>query len=374
MRIGLITTTNTNIGDDFIREGICLVLGQIFKGREIEFIAINKHQPLTVYPDWHPVHLAKHTHRIPRAGLRISGLVEDLAAKIGFSRFHTCELIVQCGAPVLWPHCHRCEWAKPLWHHLVGRLSHRMPVLNLAAGSCYPWERQPEAITDPDDRSYLRAILDYCRTTTVRDSLAQHLCASLGEETSLIPCSAFIASAKSTRRAQPDGTVLINYMPGGGHYDWSQGIDGSLWQETVRSLIDRLRKRHRLAFLCHNEAEYHIARDLDPALPLLLPENSRAYFEQVSAASVALCNRLHASVALASLGIPSVAVGTDTRLLMVEAIGLPCVYVKEARVDQLEWELESLQANRHREKERLLALRSEVFNEYLTTIGDAIHR
>jgi hypothetical protein len=374
MRIGLITTINTNIGDDLIREGICLVLRQIFGGREIEFVEINKHQPLTVYPNWHPVHLARHTRRVPRVGLLTSSLIEGFAAKLGLSRFHTCDLIVQCGAPVLWPLCHRCEWAKPLWHHLVGRLSHSIPILNLAAGSCYPWERQPDAIINPEDESYLRAILDYCRVTTVRDTLAQHLCASMGVETPLIPCSAFLAAGNGTSGAQHDGIVLINYMPGGGHYDWNQGIDDSMWRETVKSLIDRLRKRHQLVFLCHNESEYLIARDLDPTLPLLLPKNPKDYFKQVSVASVALCNRLHASVALASLGIPSIAVGTDTRLLMVEALGLPCLYVKEANVDQLEWGIESLLANHHLEKERLLALRSATCNEYVAVVEDSVHR
>ena len=46
-----------------------------------------------------------------------------------------------------------------------------------------------------------------------------------------------------------------------------------------------------------------------------------------------MCNRLHAAVALAGTrDSPLVSVGTDTRLLMVAAIGLPYRYVKDARV------------------------------------------
>ena len=151
-------------------------------------------------------------------------------------------------------------------------------------------------------------------------------------------------------------------------------MDRSLWRDTVKCLIDRLRTRHQVGFLCHNEAEYYIARNFEPKLPILWPRDQKSYFTQVSRASVALCNRMHASVALASLGIPSVAVGTDTRLLMVEAIGLPCFYVKEANVDRLEQEIEGLLANRPRERERLLALRTDTWNKYLEVIGDALHR
>lgn len=374
MRIGLITTINTNVGDDFIREGICLLLREILKGQELDFVPINKHQPFSVYPSWHPIKLGRLARLMPRAGHLLTRVIENFAAKLPFTHFDTCNLIVQCGAPVLWPNCHRCEWAEPLWQNVVGRLSDRIPVLNLAAGSCYPWEEQPKSITNPRDEIYLRAILDYCCITTVRDSLAHKLCTSMGVETVPIPCSAFLAAADQVSNKSDDDIVLINYMPGGGHYDWNQGVDHSLWQNTVKCLIDRLRTRHQVGFLCHNEAEYRIARNLDPTLPSLWPKDKRSYFTQVSRASVALCNRMHASVAMASLGIPSVAVGTDTRLLMVEAIGLPHFYVKEANLDRLEQEIEGLLSNRQRERERLVALRADTWNKYLEVIGHAVHR
>lgn len=371
MRIGLITTLNTNLGDDLIRRGICLVLREIYRGHEIEFVPVNKHQPLTVYPAWHPIHLVNLTRYLPRGRYRLGRFIDRFALKLGRSRFDTCNLIVQCGAPVLWPGCHRCEWAEPLWHQVVGRLSQRIPVLNLAAGSCYPWERQPTRLTDPNDVEYLQAILGYCRLTTARDSLAQHLCASLGTQTPLIPCSAFLAAGEMVG-GQDDGMVLINYMRGGGHYDWNQGVDPLVWRDTVKNLIERLKTRHKVAFLCHNETEYHLAHDLDPTLPRLWPKTPQEYFALVSEAKVALCNRMHASVGLAGLGIPSIAVGTDTRLLMVDAIGLPCLYVKEASVEKLEDEIEKLLARRHKERERLLASRSETWKRYVETVAEAL--
>lgn len=376
VRIGLITTLNTNIGDNLIREGICHVLEHIFKDREIELVVINKHKPFTVYPKWHPLRWMQASVQIlPRGRVRAQRFIQipdRLLFRLGFTYFDNCDLIVQCGAPVLWPGCHQCEWAEPLWHHVVGKLSQRIPVLNLAAGSCYPWEQQPTCVEDPNDAQYLRAILGYCRLTTVRDTLAQRLCASLSTQTPLIPCSAFLAARGHVGSGQDNGVVLINYMSGGGHYDWKQGIDASVWRETVKTLISRLQTRHRLVFLCHNEAEYDLARNLYPTLPRLWPNTPQEYFNLVSEAKVALCNRMHASVVLASLGIPSIAVGTDSRLLMVDTIGLPSLYVKEANVDQLEDGLESLIMHRHREQEHLLALRAETWNRYIKVVTDAI--
>ena len=275
---------------------------------------------------------------------------------------------MQCGAPVFWRGCHRCEWAEPLWHSVVGRLSQHIPVLNLAAGSCYPWEHQPAGVDDPDDAKYLRAILGYCRITTVRDTLAQGLCASVGTQTPLIPCSAFLAAGNHIGTGNDKGIVLINYMSGGGHYEWDQGIDASLWRETVKTLIGRLQRRHKLSFLCHNETEYKLARELDSTLPCLWPKNTQENFAMVSKAKVALCNRMHASIGLAGLGIPSIAVCTDTRLLMADAIGLPCFYVKEASVEQLEDGLEDLLSHRSQEEERLLALRGKTWDQYVRVV------
>jgi hypothetical protein len=376
MRIGLITTLNTNIGDDFIREGIKLLLHAVYQAHKIEFISINKHQPMSVYPSWHPVHMANFMKYLPRASSRASNLIKQFAPKIKLSRFDTCELIVQCGAPVLWPGCHHCEWADPLWHQVVGRLSQYIRILNLAAGSCYPWEQQPSHITDPADGEYLRAILSYCKLSTTRDVLAQHLYASLGVEVPLIPCSAFLVAKSYGRNIQNKGNkkgiVLINFMSRGGHYDWDQGIDSSAWHNTVRELINRLRRHHTLAFLCHNDVENHLSHELDPTIPRLYPKNPQEYFALVSEAKVALCNRMHASVGLAGLGIPSVAVGTDTRLLMVQAIGLPSFYVKEVDADILEESLEHLLATFPKEQERLLVLQTETWNQYLQYIAEAV--
>lgn len=372
IKIGLITTIDTNIGDDFIREGICGILREIFKESEIEFIPVNKHKPLTVYPAWHPVHLSKAANLLPIGRSLINNTIEKFASKLRLSCFDDCDLIVQCGAPVFWPNCHKNEWAEALWHHVVGRLCEKIPVLNLAAGSCYPWERQPAGITETNDIRYLKAILGYCRLTTVRDTLSKILCESLGAQVPLIPCSAFLAAGGLMGSLKDDGVVLINYMSSGGHYDWGQNIDSSTWHKTVKALVGHLKKYHKLAFLCHNEKEYKLAAEMEPAIKRLLPKTPQEYFSITSDAKGAVCNRMHASVGLAGMGIPSIAVGTDTRLLMVKALGLPSFYVKETNLIQLEDALENLLANRYKEKERLLALRSEIWKSYTEAVSAVV--
>jgi hypothetical protein len=368
-RIGLITTLGTNIGDDFIREGITGLLAELFRSEKVEFVAVNKHRPQEVYASWHPVRLAE---RLPRGRGKIGSLARRALHRLPLSRFDGCDLIVQCGAPVLWPGCRDAEWAGPLWDEVVSRLADRVPVLNLAAGSCFPWEQREAARLEPADADYLRTLLGYCRLTTARDTLAHQLYASLGGEVPLLRCSALLAARGAAAPARPNGLVLVNYMEGAGHYDWGQGVDAASWESTARETIDRLKGRHQVAFVCHNEAEMELAERLDPTLARHLPRTPAEYFELAAGASAALCNRLHASVGMAGLGVPSVAVGTDTRMLMVAALGLPFHYVKDATADQLEAEIEEMIAAGPQERERLLGLQHETRDGYLRAVAAAV--
>lgn len=372
MKIGLITTLDTNIGDDFIREGICRVLEEIFKSKGIEFVSINKHRPYTAYPAWHPIHLGDIADILPVGKDFVRRTADDLFSTMGLSRFDDCDLIVQCGAPVFWPNCSQNEWARPLWKDIIGRLHERIPVINLAAGSCYPWARQPSKIDTPEDEKYLKAILSYCRLTTVRDHLSQELCKTLGREVPLIPCSALLAGKGRKVQNTQSGCILINYMIGGGHYAWDQEIDNRKWENTVKTLIARLSKQHKLAFLCHDEQEFYLTKKLAPELPVFFPKSPQEYLDCVSESMFAICNRMHASVALAGLGISSIAICTDTRLLMVSQIGLTTHYVKDVNADVLEDETENGVKSVRSERDRLLALQSHTWENYISVIKEAL--
>ena len=66
VRIGLITTLNRNIGDDFIRDGIVQLMLQVFAGRDVRFVTVNKHTPWSVYPGWHPLRWLQTLEDVPR--------------------------------------------------------------------------------------------------------------------------------------------------------------------------------------------------------------------------------------------------------------------------------------------------------------------
>jgi hypothetical protein len=370
LKIGLITTLDTNIGDDFIREGILVALREVFDGTPLEFVMINKHKPYSMYPSWHPIHWSRFAPKSKKHGAyRLAGRIFP---GNGASKFEDCDAVIQCGAPVFWYDCSKAEWAEIIWNNAVRALHKKIPVLNLAAGSCYPWEKRPTAIDDPADRMYIEKITGYCRETTVRDRCSHEVLNSLNISAQLIPCSALLAAIPyQTIEASPE-FIMINYMRGGGHYDFQQSVDCDRWESAMKEAIQRLRPHHRMAFLCHNQKEYDLAGELDPGLPRFFPRTVEEYFNVAALAKAGIFNRMHASVGLAGLGIPSVAVGTDTRMLMVDQIGLPVRYAKDADADYLVSQTEQLLERRDEEKERLLSLQKDTAERYHTVLEETL--
>jgi hypothetical protein len=163
--------------------------------------------------------------------------------------------------------------------------------------------------------------------------------------------------------------IVINYMELGGHYDYGQGIDAARWRDSITKVVKRLQRRHQVVMLCHNEQEYELARGFASPADPFLPRDTNELFSILSRAKAGIFNRLHAAVALSGIGIPSVAVGNDTRLGMVEELGLPCHYVEETDSEQLEHEVESLVSDRPRHMERLLAIRDRAYEGYSDIAG-----
>lgn len=208
-------------------------------------------------------------------------------------------------------------------------------------------------------------MLGAVKLTTVRDRLTQQLFGSLGHKTMTIGCPALLTAQVHVKPTTPTRKVLINFMREGGHSSWDQGIDTLAWARTMQEVIAQLRTEDwQPLMIAHNKKEEEIARHLWPDLLCICPADSLQYFETGCDAAFGVFNRLHASVSLAGLGIPSVAVGTDSRILMVENIGLPVFFVKEATSTRILTAIAELLRCRESESRRLLDLREATLKDY----------
>lgn len=368
MRIGFVTTLGANIGDDFIREGLMHVFAEV--SPRFEAVLLNKHAPCSLYHRTHPVHWPAPLPR--RIRWRCERFVDALTYRLGHSVFDECDAIVQSGAPVYFRGCATTEWSKMVWEHVVCRLAPEMPAMNLAAGACYPWEQIPDEIPGVKDQAFVAKISKACRLTTVRDVLAQRLLSRLGYRFDHIPCSAFLAALRYPVDVRDPKYIFVNYMHKGTHFDFGQGINPETWEQEMRRLIQLIRKFYPVAFICHNEDEFREAGRLEASVPRYFPKTVPDYLRVASMGIAGIFNRMHAAVAFAGLGIPSIGVGGDTRMLMVEGLGLETVFVKEARADVLIESLETLLHDRVSAHDRLLELQRQTLHSYKIRVGDAI--
>ncbi len=369
MDIGLITTVETNIGDDLIRVGLQRVLETVYARQSCQYRLIDKHRPWRAYPYWHPV---RWVGALPLGRVRAGNMASRIFSGLHDGVFQRTPLWIYCGTPIMWDGCFRAEWAELLWTHGLHRVSEEVTILNIASGASFAWEGRDRALQDDRDRAYLSRLFGACRLNTFRDPLAHRVAIDMGFESHLLPCAALLAAGNETvAAAATDGPILCNYMPGAGHHEFGQAIGRVAWRDTMRELIQRLQTRYPVVFLCHNHEEWKWCDDLGIELPKIWPRHAGEYAALVRHARAAVCNRLHASVALAGMGIPSVAVGVDTRMLMVDEIGLPTCYVKEASVDDLESQLEGVVAGAAEQRDRLHELSCRTFERYVALVGDA---
>jgi len=365
-KIGFLTTINHNIGDDFIRYGIINLLSQFSNLNKSKFVFINKHKPYQVLSRtnlFHYNHFLKGNIRT-----QIASIVDMNKYA---TRFDDCGLIIQCGTPVFYPRCSESEWANPIWEHAIKRNVNRAKIMNLAAGSCFPWETGYKDNLNEQDILYIKNIVSYAGLTTVRDKTALSLLNEKVTEADikLLPCTAFLSGIKYKKiNSHQKVKILINFMEGGGHYDWNQGIDGDEWKRTILAFYKKNYERFEISFIAHNKREYNLAKTLFPSANVFYTRKVHEYFEFVKSFDIGILNRLHASVALASLGIPSISIGTDTRLEMVSQLGLPVFYVKEIEIQRLENIVYDILDRIKYEQDRLIELRDATYKEYIDLI------
>ncbi len=356
-----LSTLNTNIGDEFIRDGLISVISSFYEPGAWTWEVFNKHQPWTFYSPLHPARLAGIVDRIFHRGW---GKGLNILSHLPGNKFFQADLVIQSGTPVIWDGAYRSEWAVPFWKCFAQKNAGKIPLLNLAGGSCYPWSSPPEKLKDPD-RAFAKTMVQNADETTVRDPIAQKLLSEAsGKNITLLPCSAFLAGQFHADVTEPDGRILLNVMPIGGHFDFLKQIDPNAWLNTVKETIETIPDNYRIEFVCHSDDEVAFAAKHWPHHPIHFPKDPAAYFKLCAGATAGIVNRLHAAVGLSGLGIPCIAVGTDTRMFMTQQLGIPTLFAPEATTVKLQEELTQLLAQREQRSQELQSKREKLFHQY----------
>lgn len=351
-RICFITSLDVNVGDEFIREGICSFFDEI-------------------YGDWLPYYVNK-------VGLdTIYTKIKDEKEVIG-DKLVNADIVVQAGAPVYWKigesTCYNVEWADELWFKRIFKLGPSKPILNIAAGSCQPYPDIPATfLNDPKCVDFARKAASSCVWTSVRDPLASQILYALDIEHAVLPCSAFHAARRVNPAPVVNNLVGINLMPYGGHFRLKDDLNNDVWMESIYSFLRQLRSRHRIMFIAHDRMEVEFMDQFKSGDEVVFHSRDyHDYFQAYASCQVVLANRVHGAVCAAGFGRPAIIVGNDTRLQIGDYIGLPSRYVGNVSSEEIVHLVEESFSHCDNEQERLLALREESAARYKQEICDAL--
>ena len=347
-KISFMTTLGVNVGDEFIREGICSFLDDIFDYWEPFYV--NKHDILSLHQP-------------------IKGEVRLLKDK-----FLDADIIIQAGAPVYWKignsTSYNVEWAYELWEKRIFQLGPQKPIFNIAAGACQPYPDFAKTfISDPICVEFAKKAHSACRWTSVRDPLASQILYALGLDHEALPCTAFHASRRTKSLNENSKFLGINLMPFAGHYKLKENIDEKAWMVTIRTFLPEVRKRHPILFIAHDQIEKEfIQQFLDPGEVIFYSSRWYDYLQVYQQCKAVIANRVHGALCAAGFGKPAIIIGNDSRLLIGDYIDIPALYVNEINADRLVELVEKSIHFSEQEKDRLLTLREETAKRYCEAI------
>lgn len=321
LRIALITTRQTNVGDDFIRDGLIYLLKSTIE-RKIKFYYINKHKPET-------------------ASFIIETLLKYKIIQFFNHKFFnwipnkiSCsDLTIISGAPVYWIHpghtiCSNNEWYKPLIKNIVQKKG--VILFNIGGGTSQEYYSEgDEFFNDNEVISYIKELHSTSKITIVRDSLSAEVLEKMGLDRFLLACpSIFVKEKYQFTNAKE--YIVLNYMKGGGHYDFSNTIDFKKWEHTFKNFYNSIKMTNKnIVFVCHNLEEVNNAREFDKDANIFYSKNYVKYFEFYSKARFGIVNRVHSAFVMASYESPSIIIGSDSRAKMAEMIGLKSFFVND---------------------------------------------
>jgi len=364
MKVAIITTLNFNIGDDFVREGIIYLLRQYYKNETLTFSFIHKHSPVTVRYGFENVR-----------GITRSRLLDKaLPLSITRDRILECDLLVQSGAPAYWcfadenNHCATNEWYDLLIKRRHEKIKDHAPLINLAVGTCQPYNSEGEEFFTQAckiDADYIRDFYQRAAATTVRGKVAGKVLAGLDCPAPVLPCTSIFGVKNLEIEPQEGEYVALNYMRGGAHFVMGQKIEFEKWQEAFRTFYQTMKEKgERLVFVCHNAPERDEALKFDPEAEVFFSENYQDYMRFYAKAKYGIMNRVHGAFMLGSLGKPSFLVGNDTRARIIEEIGQRSYFVNDVDASMLLNAAAELEESRHTYPEKINTIRDEAFKKY----------
>jgi hypothetical protein len=375
--VALLSHRFGNIGHNFMALGAEAAVREAF-GPGTTVVHFEQHHPFSIYPKGHWLRWIDRVRHGRLGWLRRFLAREDVCLRLWPQTLPLdFNLAVACGGPTMVAGAGSTPEMKVMCRHFYGAFAYRgVPVIDAAVGSCFPIKSIPSALSKVD-QSYYRRNIHQSALITVREPVARHMYSELGCICPLLPCiaigsGAYFEGFRANGIADgANGPIMVNFQAKGSNDDWGQKVDPVAWLQLVRAVIEDLRRDgHSVVLLCHSEYEARLAVNLHSGLKVLQPKTEAEYGRAIAQAKVGFVSRIHAGVALAGIGVPSLVVGNDTRLGTTAELGLPSMFTKEITRESAVAELRRLIARREEEAARLIQLRKYTVARYASLFAE----
>ena len=377
--VAVISTTNHNVGDDFVREGILHLLSEAIGSFRTS--VIHKHLPVTVRDNFEWVHttgIARLLAQLPRVRPEhVSMVLNALPLQPEKDKILMSDLLVQSGAPVYWATpdgggSHRNEWYRPLIERRHSRVQDRVPLLNIGAGTCQPFDSDGgEFQHRPKVEAFIRDFYNRCTVTTLRDTLSQDVLSDMGLDAPTIPDPSIFARDRLGIEPSEPQYVVLNFMKLGGHFEFGQDLDVDRWEREFVEFYRRLTEHYPVRIVCHNLDEVEQVERVLPNADYFhrSPETAADYLQFYSNAICYVGCRVHGAYATASFGRPAFVIGTDTRARMLSEIGLDYVFVEDVTAETLMTVCDELNDQRDAYQNPFTEIKNDAFSEYMKALS-----
>lgn len=377
--VAVISTTNHNVGDDFVREGILHLLSEAIG--PFRTSVIHKHLPVTVRDNFEWVHttgVARLLAQLPRVRPEhVSMVLDALPLQPEKDKILMSDLLVQSGAPVYWATpdgggSHRNEWYRPLIERRHSRVRDRVPLLNIGAGTCQPFHSDGSEFQDRGKvRAFISDFFDRCAVTTLRDTLSKNVLAEMGLDAPTIPDPSIFARERLGIRPSEPQYVVLNFMKLGGHFEFGQDLDIDRWEREFVEFYRTLAKHYPVRIVCHNRNEVEQVKRVLPDADYFhrSPETAADYLQFYSNALFYVGCRVHGAYATASFGRPAFVIGTDTRARMLSEIGLDCAFVEDVTAETLMSVSDELDGQRDEYEDTFEGIKDDAFSAYMKALS-----
>lgn len=339
-----IFSSNNDIGHFFIQQGIKKLINGIYNGIDINFQIIDKH------------------------GVNKIELIKTI--------LDSTDILILGGGPLIWPYFELSDWSKEIYSLLIKYSKSRKTMIALSIGSCYDVNSSYKYSSPRKEEIYhLLKLIENCKLITTRDEYINNILVENKIPSLQLPCIAFNAFYDESKYQDINtkaDKMLINYMYAAGHHDYSFKVNPQQWNKCIISVLNHFTQKYDVEFICHSTQELELAKVVDDKIKANLISNFQDFIECNKGVILSMNNRIHASIGQAGLLIPSITVGTDTRIYSLKEFEMPYVKINEATSDYLINEMNNQISNREENVIKLNKKLNQTIDLYANNIRKII--